>query len=60
MADPGTHMKDAFSCIASAAQTEQRVNQSRHFLTFLRSKLRDNDVRYEEFLKIMAQFKEHR
>jgi len=60
MADPGTAMKETPSQAPSATQTEQRVDQSRRFLTFLRGKLRDSDSRYDEFLKIMAQFKEHR
>jgi len=53
-------MKETPSQAPSATQTEQRVDQSRRFLTFLRGKLRDSDSRYDEFLKIMAQFKEHR
>ena len=60
MADPGTGMKSTPSQAPSATQTELRVSQSRRFLTYLRGKLRDNDARYDEFLKIMAQFKEHR
>lgn len=60
MDNPGTAMKETPSQAPSALQTEQRVDQSRRFLTFLRGKLRDSDSRYDEFLKIMAQFKEHR
>ena len=45
---------------AQSNQTEQRVDRSRRFLTFLKNKLKENDARYDEFLRVMAQFKEHR
>lgn len=60
MADPGAALTSLSERNPSNEMTEQRVDQSRRFLVFLRSKLKENDARYEEFLKIMSQFKEHR
>ena len=60
MADQDDPSKQIPTRSSLNSQTEQRVDRSRRFLSYLKSKLKDNDPRYDEFLRIMAQFKEHR
>lgn len=60
MADAEDLTKQIPTRNAQSNQTELRVERSRRFLTFLKNKLKENDSRYDEFLRIMAQFKEHK